>query len=110
MSIDSKTWAAIAAIGSAATAGISALSLRTSNRQMKRAGISVRTIREMQNGKPPSDFCVQSLRPAIARDVKVSISEFSAPEDANLLDFSPDGILRIPYLAPGSGCGDQFTW
>lgn len=102
MSIDSETWSAIAAIGSAAAAGISALSLLASNRQFKRAGISVRTIREMENGKPRSYFCVQNLGPAIARDIEVSIADFSAPEDVNLLDFSPDGLLRIPYLAPGS--------
>lgn len=102
MNINPETWSAIAAISSATAAGISALSLLNSNRQLKRAGLSVRTIREMENGKPRSYFCVQNLGPAIAHDIELTLTGFSATEDVNLLDISPDGILRIPYLAPGS--------
>jgi hypothetical protein len=102
MGIDAETWSAIAAVGSAGAAGISAFSLWTTSRRSRVAGVVVRTIREIENGKPRSYFSILNLGPAIAREIEVRISGFAGSEQENILDFSPEGVLRIPYLAPGS--------
>ncbi len=102
MKIDPETWSAIAAIGSAAAAGISALSLWSTTQRNRLAGVVVRTTREIENGRPRSYFSVCNLGPSIAREIEVRISSFAVQDQENLLDLAPDGVLRIPYLAPGS--------